>query len=172
MLAATFMEQIGGVKTIVLVVAALLIALYLRSLSRREKRETIHETLTADKLAALPDGQVVNAVIKDMLAACEAAKKEPYRMAATWSNPQVNVYSVWATVKELELTVFSTLEGTPAGQFLPFSVEGFHQIGAPACAAAVEAADDDAFSAAVAAEQPLTLCVEYIRDNAEAFVEE
>jgi hypothetical protein len=84
----------------------------------------------------------------------------------------VNVYSVWATVKELELTVFSTLEGTPAGQLLPLSMEGFNQIGAPACAAAVEAADDDAFAAAVAAEQPLTLCVAYIRDNAEAFVEE
>lgn len=171
MLAATFMEQIGGVKTIVLVVLALIIAWYLRSLSHREKAE-VAEKLTADKLAALPDNLVVNTVIKDMLAACEAAKREPYRMAATWSNQQVNVYSVWATVKELEQTVFSTLTGTPAGQFLPLSVEGFQQIGAPACAAAVEAADDDAFSAAVEAEEPLTRCIEYIRDNAEAFVEE
>ena len=171
MLAATFLEQIGGVKTIVMAVLALLIAVYLHTLSRREKKEAAEAPLTAERLAALPDGQVVNAVIKELLAACEAAKCDPYRMTATWSNPQVNVYSVWVTVKEWEGRDFAALADTPSGQFLPLAADGFAQIGAPQCEAAVRAADDAAFAAAVAAEQPLALCVSYVRDNAEAFVE-
>ena len=89
---------------------AVVIALYLRRLSSKEKQAALSR-LHADTLAATPDEALVDAVIRDMLASCEQAQQharlpwtapDMYRMVAKWSNPQVNVYAVWVAVKETE----------------------------------------------------------------------
>lgn len=183
MLSATLFENVGGVKTIILIVLALIIAAYLWVLSRREKKEKATPPLTAERLAAAPDAQLVDEVVRAMLADCNAANPDPYRQTALWANPQVNVYSVWVAVKELGASGFAAMPKSPSGRFLPLAADGFAQLGAPRCEAAVRdwlaleqpdeaacAAADAAFSAAVAAEDPLGLCVPYIRDNADAFV--
>ena len=167
---ASIFADVGGVKTLVLVLLAAVISWYLWVLSRREKKEENEVLLTAESLAALPDDQLMDAVIKSLLADCEAAGTDPYRRTAVWANPQVNVYSVWVIVKELEQTTFSQVARTPSGAFLPLAIDGLEQLGAPAAAAAVEAADEAAFAQAVATEQPLLRAVEYIRDHADAFV--
>ncbi len=176
-----FFEAIGGVKTVVLAVCAAAIAWYLHRLSKKEKQESASLRLTAETLAATPDDKLVNTVIRDLLNSCEQARKggslpwsapDMYRMVTDWSNPQVNVYAVWVAVKEAENGGIAGMKASPSGAFFDLAADGFAQIGATACEAAFRAEDEEAFVAAVAAEDPLTLCIEYIRDNAEMFVGE
>lgn len=174
-------ETFGGVKTLILLAVALLIAWYLHRLSKREQQKTPSLKLKANDLSAIPDEELVNAVIRDLLDSCEQARQggplpwsspDMYRMVARWSNPQVNVYAVWVAVKETEKGGIAGMKVSPSGAFFDLAADGFAQIGATACEAAFRAEDEEAFAAAVAAEDPLALCVEYIRDNADAFVEE
>lgn len=179
--AATLLENIGGVKTLVLAVLALTIAWYLHHLSKQEKQEKAVQALTAEKLANTPDNELVNTVVRDLLDSCEQARTgaslpwtapDMYRMVMHWSNPQVNVYAVWVTVKETAAGGIAGMKASPSGAFYDLAADGFEQIGAAQCAAALRAEDEEALVSALEAEQPLTLCVEYIRDNAAAFVKE
>lgn len=176
-----FFEAIGGVKTVVLALLAAAIAWYLHCLTKKEKRAATAPRLTAETLAATPDEELVNMVVRDLLDSCERARQgghlpwsapDMYRMVAQWSNPQVNVYAVWVAVKEAENGGIAGMKASPSGAFFDLSADGFAQVGATACEAAFRAEDETAFAAALTAEDPLSLCVEYIRDNAEAFVEE
>ncbi len=176
-----FLEAIGGVKTLILAAFAVAIAWYLHYLSKKEKREGLSPRLTAESLAATPDAELVNAVIRDLLDSCERARQngrtpwsapDMYRMVAEWSNPQVNVYAVWVAVKESENGGIAGMKASPSGAFADLAADGFAQIGATACEAAFRAEEEEAFAAAVAAETPLALCIAYIRDNADAFVGE
>ena len=175
-----FLESMGGVKTLILLALAGVIAWYLRRLSKQEKRSAAMPKLTATTLAETPDEELVNTVIRDLLNSCEQSRQyrnlpwsapDMYRMVANWSNPQVNVYTVWVAVKETERNGIAGMKASPSGAFFDLAADGFAQIGATACEAAFRAEDDAALTAAVAAENPLSLCVEYIRDNAEAFAE-
>ena len=177
MLCASVLENIGGIKTPIMILGIILIFLYLRHLSKNEKKEAATEALTAETLAATEDDKLLQTVVRALFAECEAKKCEPYRMAAVWSNPEVNVYTVWAVVKEAEHCMLAGVFDSCSANLLPLAADGFGQIGATACEAAVRAAlespkdaDNAAFYAAVEAEDPLALCVPYIRDNAEAFV--
>ncbi len=185
MLPLSLFADVGGVKTLILIALAIVIAIYLRTLSRREKKPAADAPLTAERLTNTPDDRLVNTVVRAMLADCDRSRPDPYRQTALWANAQVNVYSVWVIVKEQGASGFATLVASPAAPFLPLAADGFGQIGAPQCEAALRdflaketpdadtcAAADQAFAAAVSAEQPLTLCVPYIRDNAEAFVKD
>lgn len=176
---ASLFGDVGGVKTLLLIALAVIIAVYLRVLSRREKKATEESTtLTAERLAATPDERLVDTVVRQLLAECESARRDPYRMTAVWSNAQVNVYSVWLIVKELGAGDLAALKKSPSGAFLPLAADGFAQIDAPRCEAAVRAAltsdeaADEALAAAVAEEAPLALCVPYIRDHADHFISE
>ncbi len=179
--AAAFFDNIGGTKTLVMAVLALLIAWYLHHLSKQEKKEKLMQALTAERLSATPDDELVGTVVRDLLDSCERRRRENnlpftapdvYRMVPLWTNPQVNVYTVWATVKETAADGLAGMKNSPSAPFMALAADGFLQIGATACAAAMQAEDEAAFAAAVAEEQPLTLCVGYIRDNAAAFVKE
>lgn len=179
--AATFFENIGGTKTLVMAALALLIAWYLHRLSKQEKNEKTAEALTAAQLSATPDDELVDTVVRDLLDSCERRRREStlpftapdvYRMVPLWTNPQVNVYAVWVTVKETAAAGLTGMKVSPSAPFMALAADGFSQIGATACAAAMQAEDEAAFAAAMAEEQPLTLCVGYIRDNAAAFVKE
>lgn len=179
MYTASLFEAVGGVKTLILVIAAAAIALYLWHLSRQEKKEKVSPLPPAEELIALPDRKLVDTVVGDLLSRQEPEKNHPlgssivscYRNTPLWSNGQVNVFSVWLTVNELAAAPFSGLRGDSAA-FLPLAADGFAQIGAPLCEAAVREQDDGAFEAAVAAEQPIALCAVYIRDNIDMFLNE
>ena len=175
------LEAIGGTKTLIMAAVALGIAWYLHRLSKKEKKESAPSRLTAQALAETADDVLVNTVVRDLLESCEQERQnsrlpwtapDMYRMVANWSNPQVNVYAVWVAVKETETNGIAGMKASPSGAFFDLSADGFAQIGAAACEAAFRAEDEAAFAAAVAAEDPLALCVEYIRDNADAFVRE
>ena len=179
--AATFFDNIGGVKTMILAALALLIAWYLHHLSKKEKQDALAQVLTADRLANTADEELVNTVVRDLLDSCERKRRDSrlpfttpdvYRMVPLWTNPQVNVYTVWVTVKEIEAGGMAGMKNSPSAPFMALAADGFLQIGAVACAAALKEEDEAAFLAAAASEQPLALCVEYIRDHAEAFVKE
>jgi len=177
MIPASLFEQIGGVKTLILAALALLIALYLWHLSRQEKKETAAPLPSPEELAALPDKELVDTVVRDLLAEEGPEGRTPlssrvvsyYRRIPLWSNGQVNVFSVWLMLHELAAVPFDGLKGESAA-FLPLAAEGFAQIGAPGCEAAVRELQDDAFEAAVEAERPIALCAAYIRDNMDMFV--
>lgn len=172
-------ESLGGVKTVILVIIAIAVALYLRRLSRQEKKEKTAPLPSAEELAALPDKELVDAVVRDLLSRQEPGEDNPlvsravscYRSVPLWSNGQVNLFSVWLTVRELAATTFDGLRGDSVS-FLPLAEEGFAQIGAPLCQAAVHDRDDGAFEAAVAAEDPIALCAAYVRDNMDMFAAE
>ena len=185
MLPLSIFADVGGVKTLILIVLAVIIAIYLWTLSRREKKPAADAPLTAARLANTPDDRLVDTAVRAMLADCDPSRPDPYRQTALWANAQVNVYSVWVIVKEQGASGFEALVASPTAHFLPLAADGFGQIGAPQCEAALRdflaketpdagacAAADKAFAAAVTAEQPLALCVPYIRDNAEAFVKD
>ena len=179
--AATLFDNIGGVKTLILAALALLIAWYLHHLSKKEKQEKLTQALTAERLANTADEELVGTVVRDLLDSCERKHRESnlpfttpdvYRMVPLWTNPQVNVYTVWVAVKEIGAGGIAGMKSSPSAPFMALAADGFLQIGAAACAAALQAEDDEAFATAVTAEQPLALCVEYIRDHADAFVKE
>lgn len=183
MFSLSILANIGGVKTLILIALAVIIALYLRVLSRREKKEAAAEPLTAARLAATPDDRLVDTVVRAMLADCDDAHPDPYRQTALWANAQVNVYSVWVVLKEQETGGFASLATSPSARFLPLAADGLAQLPAPQCEAvlrtltAASATDETAWTAAdaawptaLAAEQPSALLVTYIRDNADAFV--
>lgn len=177
-----------GLKPHVLVLIALaaVIGVYLLILSRREKREKDAATeqvrvLTADKLAAIPDDQLVDSVIRNLLAKLDEHRPDPYRDIPLLGEGRCAVYSVWVIEHEWRAGGFGALLRGTSAKFVPLAADGLRLLGATACAEQLDAAAalppeqrkqaDAAFGEALEREQPLTLCVAYIRDNSGQFID-
>ena len=193
MTASMFSRFDGG--TVVMIVLAIAIAVYLYILERKGKKTkndpcVIYATLTEETLAALDDGEVLRAVAANI-----TAKQTPHipdlsRLLPLLSPGRCGVYSVWLLCHEVDTRSLEQYFRTPYRRFAPFAAEGFALIGAEACAAATEAACDwyerkkngdkdlpspddltAALRRAVEEEQPLSLCVQYIRAFPAEFVD-
>lgn len=173
--------------TVVLIFLALLLGLYLYSMTRKEKRDRQDELLetyremTPEKLASVPESELVRAIIANLMAKLDARHPDPYRDIPLLSPGRCAVYSVWAAGNELSGGNFEGFFASPAACFAELAADGYDRIGAPRCgdilreamAAAPSALAElnAAFSDAAEAEQPMVLCAEYIRDNPEEFVD-
>lgn len=171
---------------LVLIFLAALMGVYLYGLSRRPQApadEVIEQYrhLTAEKLAATPDDQLVRAVVANILAKQDHKRPNPYRDIPLLSPGRCGVYSVWLLLKEWEKGQaggFASFLAGPSGQFASLAADGLDILGAPLCAQAVRqaidgdtAAADQQFSSALEQEDPAELSVQYIRDNIDQFVD-
>lgn len=173
--------------TVVLILLALLVGLYLYSMSRKEKRNQHEELLetyremTPEKLATVPDSEVVRAVVANLMAKLDPRRPDPYRDIPLLSPGRCAVYSVWTACNELSGGNFEGFFASPSACFAELAADGYDRIGAPRCGdilrEALAAKPEQlrelnaAFSDAAEAEQPMTLCAEYIRDNPDEFVD-
>lgn len=160
--------------TLVMIVLAVLIGIYLHRLDKKEKSDPLaalykqYRTLSPETLAAIPDGELVRAVVANIMAKTDKHRPDVYHLIPLLSHGRIAVYSVWLIFRELEVAELDSLLRSPSGRFLESATDGFSLIGAEACATAQ---DETALREAIAAEQPLILCVAYIRDNPDEFVD-
>lgn len=160
--------------TLAMIVLAVVIGIYLHRLEKKEKSDPLaalykqYRTLSAETLAAIPDGELVRAVVANIMAKTDRRHPDVYHLIPLLSHGKVAVYSVWLICHELEIGDMDALLRSPSGRFLEWATDGFSLIGAAACAAAE---DEAALRAAIATEQPLALCVTYIRDNPNEFID-
>ncbi len=162
------------VGTLVMIVLAVIIGIYLHRLDKKEKSDPLaalckqYRMLSAQTLAAIPDGELVRAVVANVMAKTDRHHPDVYHLIPLLSHGRIAVYSVWLICHELEIADLDALLRSPSGRFLESATDGFALIGAEACAAAE---DETALRAAIVAEQPLALCVAYIRDNPDEFID-
>lgn len=181
--------------TIVMIVLAVIIAVYLYRLEKKEKKDkddlcVRYAVLTRETLAAVPDEQLLRAVAANVMNKQDKDHPDLSQMLPLLSPGRCGVYSVWLVCNELQRRELKAYFRSPYRRFAEFAAEGFALIGAAACAEAMTAACDryvrekngekglpswEALTAqlrqAIAEEQPLSLCVPYIRDNPAEFTE-
>lgn len=174
------------VRLIVLILLAVLVGGYLLFLNRKKpeiKRKTPYEHLTEDQLNAIPDEELLSAVIQNLLSKTDARNPQPYLTIPPLGEARCSVYCVWLFTHSVRQNGFAVLMKTPDRAFGEMAVDAFAAIGAPNCAAAVAAAisadnaetltqADDAFLQALETENPLAACVPYIRDNLALFCDD
>lgn len=182
--------------TWVLVALAIVVGGYLWWMERREKKAKSgpceqYAVLTEEVLATLPDDELVRAVAANLIAKQESDGVPLESLLPLLSPGRRGVYGVWLLCNELERRELGAYFRSPYRRFAPMAVEGFDMMGARACAAALSAACDryerqkngekdlpswEVLTAelrqALAEEQPLSLCVGYIRDNGAEFADQ
>ncbi|MBE6778633.1 MAG: hypothetical protein E7541_04515 [Ruminococcaceae bacterium] len=168
---------------IVLIVLLVLVLIALRRVGSHRGEETRaarlmkeYKIMTAEKLAAAPEGELADAVVSRILArAQEMRRPDPVTVLADMEHGNTVVYSVWVVCKEMAAGDARSLQSRRARSVTALAAESLEAVGASACAAAframLETGEEDAFRAAVQQEQPLALCEEYIRDHQEDFID-
>ena len=178
--------------TLVLIALALIIAAYLTHLGKKEKSDKAaalckaYATMTEELLRSTSDEELVSAVVANLMNKQDKKKPDPIAELPFLSRGRAAVYSVWLLCNELEKQEFDAFFRSPSARFAEPAVDGLDRIGATNSAAALRAAirtaeeDSEAplwdavttvFREAIATEQPLALCVRYIRENTDEFVD-
>ena len=188
-LAGLFQAGGTGYYLLVLVFMALLVALYIWGSNRRSKAsraeelEARYKVLDREKLDATPDGELINAVAANLMGKLDSRRPDAYRVIPLLSHGRCLVYSIWLICHELDETGCEELLASPSGDFLELAADGLQELGALRCATALREAPNAGgeeavlaelhadFLEAAEAEKPLDLCVGYIRDNPEQFVD-
>ena len=182
-----------GYYLLILVFMAALVGLYLWGNRRRDQESRaarlgrLYKELDEEKLAAVPDSEVVEAVVANLLEKQDRRRPDPYHTIPLLSRGRAAVYSVWLICKELDKGSFEDLYTGPSAVFDELAADGLELVGAPRCAAALRAAKDKIadmegnaeelaelhadFLEAVGEEQPLEGCVAYIRANTREFID-
>lgn len=178
--------------TLVLIALALIIAAYLTHLGKKEKSDKAaalckaYATMTEELLRSTSDEELVSAVVANLMNKQDKKKPDPIAALPFLSRGRAAVYSVWLLCNELEKQEFDAFFRSSSARFAEPAVDGLDRIGATNSAAALRAAirtaeeDSEAplwdavttvFREAIATEQPLALCVRYIRENTDEFVD-
>ena len=147
-----------------------------------------YKEMDEEKLASVPDDELVDAVVANILEKLDKRHPNPYRDVPLMSRGRCAVYSVWITCRELDEGSFEEYFASPSLKFCDLAADGLELMNAPLCAKALrEAAPLSAdmegntdrlaelhadFVEAVEVEQPLQACVEYIRSNPEEFIDQ
>lgn len=147
--------------------------------SRADELKKRYAVITRETLDGLEDGQLVEAVVANLMAKTDEKDPDPYYVVMALSRGRRAVYSVWLTVHELAQGTFAQYRQTPSVRFSQAAADGFSLFGAPACAQALEEAlkedkpaGEEAFRQAVEKENPLALAAVYIRDNPTEFTDD
>ncbi len=181
--------------TWVLIALAVAVGAYLWWLEKRDKKahggavET-YAVLTEETLAALPDEELTRAVAANVVAKQEREKTDLRVLLPFLSPGRRGVYGIWLVCNELAHRDLAAYFRSPYRRFSPWIAEGFAMVGATDCAAAWEDACTRweqqkngekglapwgeltaRMRDALQSEQPLSLCVAYIRDNAAEFTD-
>jgi hypothetical protein len=178
-------KQLGLVALVAAL--AILVQKWGRSVGKSSRSARLmkkYAVITAEVFDGIPQDELVEAMVCRVLSEAAAARRpDPVKTLAGLSHPYTVVYSTWAGCKELAAGDFAALMSTPTKELVEPAREAMQTIGAPECAAALEAmraayaeGREDAEAAktyrlAVAKETPLSLCEEYIRDHREEFLD-
>ena len=176
------------VRMAILVVAMLVVFYFLNKLiktddDRRAARlQRQYAVLDRQTLDALPDDEVVEAVVANLMAKQDKKRPDPYHTLPLLSRGRLAVYSVWLIDHELQADSFETCFQGPSAPFCEFAADGMELFGAVACATAVrgalEAESEEALAELhadyieAAEQENLTdKCIGYIRQNPDEFVD-
>lgn len=169
---------------LIFVVGLLLIVLLRRVLftkdtSRSAQLMQTYRHLTADVLEAIPDEELVAAVVANLLAKAEAENRDPYAVIPTLSQERCAVYSIWAVMRELQSGDPESLRYTGQFGFSELAADGLDMLGMPDAATALrdylQTAEERslcALSEAFDREDIAAKLVTFIRDNAVGFCDE
>ena len=172
-LAGLFQAGGTGYYLLVLVFMALLVALYIWGSNRRSKASRAEELEARYKVLDRAN----------LMGKLDSRRPDAYRVIPLLSHGRCLVYSIWLICHELDETGFEELLASPSGDFLELAADGLQELGALRCATALREAPNAGgeeavlaelhadFLEAAEAEKPLDLCVGYIRDNPEQFVD-
>lgn len=146
-----------------------------------------YREMDPEKLASVPDEELVDAVVANILEKLDKRRPDPYKDVPLMSRGRCAVYSIWITCKELDESGFEDYFAGPSLKFCDLAADGLELVNAPLCANALREASPLAmnmeenterlaelhadFVEAMEAEQPLKACVDYIRSNPEEFID-
>lgn len=178
--------------TLVLIALAAVIAVYLYVLEKRTKSDTAaalckkYAVMTEQLLSSVPDAELVRAVVANVMNKQDKRRPDVADQLPLLSRGRAAVYSVWLLCEETREQSLDVFFASPSRRFAEPAAHGFERIGALNCATALRTAlrsyDEKAekplwdavttvFSEAIASENPLSLCVAYIRENPDEFVD-
>lgn len=179
-------------EALILAVIAVVIAAYLFFLEKKTKSDKnaalcdTYAVMTEELLTSVSDEEVVQAVVTNIMHKQDKRRPDVAATLGLMSRGRAAVYCVWLLCHEADKQDFDVVFKSSSRQFVEPAIDGLERIGAANTATALRAAwrmaDDrseqplwDAvttvFREAVASEQPLVLCVRYIRENPEEFVD-
>ena len=178
--------------TLVAIALAVIIAVYLYFLEKKSKSDPAaalckqYAVMTEEMLASIPDEELVQAVVANVMNKQDKRRPNPAAQLPLLSRGRAAVYSVWALCNELQTQSFDAFIKSSARCFAEPAIDGLERVGAGNSASALrvalrtaeESAEPQLWAAvttvlqeAIASEQPLTLCVAYIRENIDEFVD-
>lgn len=117
--------------------------------SRAAKLMKKYAHLTPAQLAAVPDDEVIEAVVSNLLAKCDDQHCDPYALIPALSRERCAVYSIWVLQKELG-TDPTHLRRSEQFGFSELAADALDWLSFPAVAAAVRTYLQTADDAAVA----------------------
>lgn len=149
---------------------------------RSERLQKEYEVLTPSLLATVKDEDLLDVIVANLNAKQDKQNPDPYHTIPLLSNERFEVYGIWLIHHELLTGTFETLKVSPSYPFAEPAINGMERIGAVKCAEAVRAAmeteDKDEiglchfdYMTAVDEEKLLDLCIQYVRDNVEQFID-
>lgn len=176
-------------KEIVILAVIAVLLLILQRIGRRHGKDTRasrlmkqYAVMTQEKLDNAPEGELVDAVVSRILAKAEEARRpDPIVTLAGLPNDNTVVYTVWVVCKEMAASDYAAMMKTAAKEFADLAQNAFAAIGASQCAETWQALHtaeektaemEDVLRLAIQTECPLSLCEEYVRDHAQAFIDE
>lgn len=176
-------------KQILLLAVVIVLLLLARQLGKRRGEDgraarmmKKYAVMTREKLEAIPDDELPDAVVCRVLAKAEQQHRpDPVKVLADLPHGSTVVYSVWAVCREMAADDYAALRHSATENVADLAAESFSVIGAADCAAAwqtLREANGDtgeaeqAFRSAVQRECPLARCAEYIRDHADDFLDD
>lgn len=172
----------------VLVLAALILALYLWGNSHHKKEgraeilQRTYKTMSREILKKIPDDELVDAVAANLLAKLDNQNPDAYKSITILSRGRCAVYCIWMSCHELKSEGLPSYIKSPSRRFFDLTADGFELIGANDCAKLFRQVKSfDPFDEekllllqekildAISREQPLNLCRDYIRTNPDEF---
>ena len=181
------MEQ-DGIMIIVFAALAAFFGLWYLWLQKKGSTPdelSAYKTLMPEMLASLPREKVVSAVAANILAKMDKRRPDVLRVFPLISPERCQVYSMWLTVNEWNANGAKGFAKHVHCDVALIAADGFAACGAPECAAAMEdlaahrpkeeltqeqcEAREQAFSAAIAAENPLGKAAEFVMGDIERF---
>lgn len=164
-----------------------------RPATKAENLQKTYAIMTKELLDETPDEKLVNAVVANLMEKLPLRRPDPLITIPRLSHGRNAVYFCWMLCKEIEHNGVEAILKKPASRFVDVGIEGLVTVGANTTADAVRAfvtpvaqsvaaigkadvsieqdAPEAAVLSAIEAEQPLSLCVEYIRANPEEFLD-
>lgn len=146
--------------------------------TRAEQLQKQYAVMTPALLAETADDAVVNAVIANLMGKLREENPDPLITMPQQSVGRSAVYFCWLLCKEAEKNGVAALLQKPTVRFADIGAESFKIVGAVATADAFaayrETPTDETAAAlenALQTEQPLTLCVAYIRSLPDEFTD-